>query len=36
LLLRREDQLPSPTAIYTPYYRFRRMQILKSKYSRGE
>jgi hypothetical protein len=32
LLLRREDQPPSPTAISTPYYRFRRMQILKSKY----
>jgi hypothetical protein len=26
------DSLPSPTAISTPYYRFRGMQILKSTY----
>src|SRR5579859_1731314 len=29
------DSLPSPTAISTPYYRFRRLQIPKSKYFGG-
>src|SRR5579862_6372344 len=32
LLLMTGDSLPSPTAIYTPYYRFGRKQIPKSKY----